>query len=83
MPWVIHKGPGDKIDDDGGGWGFPGATECCEEDEKHFARHILKIQQSFSSSEPLEWVRLFIPPPWTSDGVVKSSVKTAMEPGHS
>lgn len=78
-----HKGPGDEVCENGGVWGCPGVTECYEEDEKHFARHVVKTQQSCSSQESRGWDRLCIPPPWPSDEDIKPSVKTEMEPGHS
>lgn len=81
--YVAHTGPGDKVCEDGGVWSCPGVAERCEEDEKHFARHVVKTQQSCSSQESLERDRLCIPPSRPSDGDIKPSVETETEPGHS
>lgn len=36
---VMHKGPGEKGNREGDVLGFPGATECREDEEEHFGRH--------------------------------------------
>lgn len=56
---VMHKGPGEKGNREGDVLGFPGATECREDEEEHFGRHSWETEVSQLRAIP-EQVRLFI-----------------------